>query len=50
MMAVGGLVVATGVVLVIANRPHTVLPPEAQLTVAPVVTPDVIGLTLIGRR
>lgn len=50
LMVVGGLAVATGVVLVIVNRPHTVLPAEAQLTVAPMAGPGFLGVGLSGRR
>ena len=50
MLVVGGLAVASGVVLVIANRPRTVLPPEAELGLAPMLAGGAIGVSLVGRR
>jgi tetratricopeptide (TPR) repeat protein len=50
LMAVGGVTLVAGAVLLIANRPYTDVPDEARTALVPLVTGDAVGLALVGRR
>jgi hypothetical protein len=48
----GGALIATGIVLVIANRPHLLerAPGGGELAIVPAVSPDMVGLVVSVSR